>query len=335
MSDLRVEVCRGELVESVHTVHAAVVDAGGRLLARSGDPGLATFWRSAAKPFQAMPLVLDGAADRFRLSEIELALCCASHSSEPIHLDTAAAILRKLELPEAALACGPHPPLGPARADEVLRDHLTPTPLWSNCSGKHAGMLALARHHGWPIEGYHEAGHPVQERILDELAAWTGLRRGAITLAVDGCNTVCYALPLAAMALAYARFGSSSEPAPTRLRQAMMRHPLIVAGHGRPCTRMMDAWAGRLVAKIGAEGVYSAALPEAGLGIAVKVEDGDTRSVVPALLAVLQRLGERGLAGPVPDRAFEAVLDLLEQPVVNTRGVTTGVMRVAGSPVFI
>ncbi len=334
MSDLRIEVCRGELVESVHTVHAAVVDAGGRLLARSGDPDLVTFWRSAAKPFQAMPLVLDGAADHFALSEAELALCCASHSSEPIHLETAAGILRKLGLREDALACGPHP-LSPGRTEQVLREHLNPTPLWSNCSGKHSGMLALARFHGWPIEGYNQAGHPVQERILEELTRWTGLSRPEIALAVDGCNTVCYALPVAAMALAYARFGSSPEPGATRLRQAMMGHPLLVAGTGQPCTRMMEAWGGRLVAKIGAEGVYCAALPQAGLGIALKIEDGDSRSAVPALLSLLQRLRERGLAGEVPAGVFDPLLDLLDQPLLNTRGVVVGVLRPAGAPVFI
>lgn len=335
MSDLRIEVCRGEMVESLHRVHAAVTDAGGHLLARSGDPGLVTYWRSAAKPFQALPLVQDGAADRFGLSEAELAICCASHSSEAIHLETVAAVLRKIGLPEDTLACGPHRPYSPSRAELVIREDIPLTPIWNNCSGKHSGMLALACHHGWPIRGYHEAGHPVQERILEEVARWTGLARSGISQGVDGCNTVCFGLSLDAMALAYARFGESNEPAAVRLRQAMTRHPLLISGTGEPCTRMIAAWEGRLIAKIGAEGVYGAALPEVGLGIAVKVEDGDSRSVVPALLAVLQRLRERGLAGTVPDVAMDALVDLREQPIVNTRSVVTGVLRAAGALVFI
>ncbi|HEX9164792.1 MAG TPA: asparaginase, partial [Gemmatimonadales bacterium] len=158
MSEFRVEVTRGGLVESIHRVSVAVADADGHLLASAGDPGLITYWRSAAKPFQAIPLVEDGVLERFGLGSEELALACASHSSEVVHLAVAERFLARIGCAEDDLACGPHPPLGSAVAREVA-DRRTPlTPRWSNCSGKHAGMLALARAHGWPTGGYEQAG---------------------------------------------------------------------------------------------------------------------------------------------------------------------------------
>jgi L-asparaginase II len=326
----RIESTRGGVVESIHRVSAAVVDAKGRLVASAGDPTLVTFWRSAAKPFQAMPLVMDGAADRWHFDERALALTCASHSSEPIHRELAQAMLQQVGLTESALACGPHPPLGPVIAEAVLRLGIAMSPSWSNCSGKHAGMLALARHHDWPTAGYEAKGHPVQERILPEVTRWTGVPSEQLLQAVDGCTTVCYGLPLEAMALAYARFAASKETAAVRLRTAMVRHPDLVAGSGRSCTDIMTAGAGRLVAKIGADGIYCAGVIPAGLGIAIKVEDGDMRSSSVALIGVLRRLEARlqlklDLANPP-----EAVARHAEMVTRNTRGVVTGSSKAAG-----
>jgi len=326
----RIESTRGGVVESIHRVSAAVVDAKGRLVASAGDPTLVTFWRSAAKPFQAMALVKDGAADRWHFDERALALACASHSSEPIHRELAESMLQQVGLTESALACGPHPPLGPAIAEAVVRHGITMSPCWSNCSGKHAGMLALALHHEWPISGYQNQGHPVQERILQEVIRWTGVPSEQLLQAVDGCTTVCYGLPLEAMALAYARFAASKETAAARLRTAMVRHPDLVAGAGRPCTDIMTAGAGRLVAKIGADGIYCAGVIPGGLGIAIKVEDGDMRSSSVALIGVLRRLEARlalklDLANP-----SEAVARHAEMVTRNTRGVVTGTTRAAG-----
>ena len=327
MSDLQIETTRGARVESRHRVMVAVVDAAGRLVARVGDASLETFWRSAAKPFQAMPMVMDGGADRFGLDPRELALCCASHSSEPAHLAVIDSILRKLEVGEEALACGPHTPLGAAVAEDVRRTGITLTPRWSNCSGKHAGMLALARHHGWSLEGYNVAGHPVQLRILEEMARWTGTGQDRIGLAVDGCNTVCFALGLRAMALAYARFGVSEEPPAIRLRQAMTGHPDLVGGTGRPCTDLMAAFVGGLVAKVGADGVYSAALPTLGLGISLKVVDGDGRSAPIALMAVLRSVLVHHGADPAPLERCQAHATA---EIRNTRGLVVGAIRPAG-----
>ena len=329
--ELRVEATRGELVESVHPVAAAVVDAGGRLLAASRDPDLVTWWRSAAKPFQALPLVEDGAADRFGFSEEELALVAASHSSEPRHLELISRILEKVGIGEEALACGIHTPLSAAVAAAVARGVVAMTPRWSNCSGKHAGMLALAKHRGWPLAGYQSAGHPVQERILGTVVQWTGAPCREVRLAVDGCTAVCFGLPLRRMALGYARLAASDAPPARRVLGAMMAHPLVVAGTGRVCTDLMHAWPARVAAKVGAEGIHCAALPGMGIGIALKVEDGDMGASGVALLEILRQL----LARLAPEQAVAfpsaALAGHARHPIRNTRGAVTGELRPAGA----
>lgn len=330
MSDLRIEVSRGDLVESVHRVSAAVVDSVGRLLAWAGDPDLVTFWRSAAKPFQAIPLVEDGVLERYELGSEELALACSSHSSEPVHLALADRFLARIGCTEDDLACGPHPPLGPAVAKDVTERGIPLTPRWSNCSGKHAGMLALARLHGWPTSGYQTAGHPVQERILEVVSQWTGMSRDRLHLGIDGCTAANFGLPLRSMALAYARLADSREAAAVAVREAMVRHPDLVAGEKRFCTDLMRAMGGTVLAKIGAGGIYCAALVNAGIGIALKIEDGDMQSAPIALLAALRQLFARGTVGGhrVPDSIIDAWAEL---PVHSTRGAVVGAMRSTGS----
>src|SRR5439155_1493314 len=202
---MRVEQLRGGVVEAWHEVHVAVVDSTGGLVARTGDPELVTFWRSAAKPFQALPLVEDGAAARVGLTSEELALACASHSSEPDQVARVRELLGKIGCSERDLLCGPHPPLSDRVAQDYQTRGLRLTAVYSNCSGKHAGMLALARHHGWPKEVYTRLEHPVQQRCLAEVSRWTEVGVGDIRTGVDGCGVVCYGLPLRNMALAYAR----------------------------------------------------------------------------------------------------------------------------------
>jgi L-asparaginase II len=334
-----VESWRGSTVESRHRVHVAVVDADGRLVARAGDPDLVTFWRSAAKPFQALPLVVDGAADRFGLSSEELAVICASHSSEPAQVELVRELLRKAGCSERDLMCGPHTPLSEAVAKDYQTRGVRLTAVYSNCSGKHAGMLALARHHGWPVEFYTRPEHPVQQRCLAEVSRWTDVPAGELGTAEDGCGVVCFALPLRNMAVAYARLGRGErgevhdgsqrstashrgEPLPSplsRIREAMLRHPDLIAGSGRPCTEMMRAHPGRVITKVGAEGVYSAALLPEGLGVALKVEDGNGPA---AALAIAVVLGELGVE-PQPE-------SLRVRPHVNSRGDRVGELRVNG-----
>jgi L-asparaginase II len=329
MTELRIEATRGELIESVHRVSVAVMSSDGRLVAAAGDPSRVAFWRSSAKPFQALPLVEDGAADALGVTPAELALACASHSSEPRHLEVAAGLLRRIGASEDMLACGPHTPLSPAVAERVTREGITLTPLWSNCSGKHAGMLALARHHGWPWTGYERPGHPLQDRMLAEVARWTCVRAEAVPTATDGCAVVTFALPLTAMALAWARLGADPGPAPARIRAAMTAHPDLVAGTGRLCTDLMAALPDRVLAKVGAAGIYCAALPELGLGVALKVADGDSEVSGVALLAVLAALVERGAAAARYD--LSPVAGHGARPIANTRGARVGALRAAGT----
>jgi L-asparaginase II len=340
---MRVEQVRGSLVEAVHDVHAAVVDTRGRLVARTGDPDLVTFWRSAAKPFQAVPLVEDGVTDRFGFTSEELALVCASHSSEAAQVAHVRELLGKIGCGERDLLCGPHPPLSERVAQDYATRGVRLTAVYSNCSGKHAGMLALARHHGWPTEFYTRPEHPVQQRCLREVSRWTDVPVGDIRTATDGCGVVCFAVPLRNMALAYARlsnaefgmrnaestgkFTPSTGPADPfriphsafRIVEAMLRHPDLIAGDGRPCTEMMRAHPGRAIVKVGAEGVYCAALPRDGLGVALKVADGHAQASALALAAVLEQLGLR----PRP-------VSLTARPMMNTRGEPIGELRVNG-----
>jgi L-asparaginase II len=327
---VRVEQLRRGTVEAWHDVHVAVVDRAGKLVAKVGDPDLGTFWRSAAKPFQALPLAADGVLERFSITTEELALCCASHSSEPQQVAIVRDLLGKIECSERDLVCGPHPPL----SEHVARDYASRgvrlTAIHSNCSGKHAGMLALARHHGWPTAFYTRAEHLVQQRCLEEVSRWTEVGVPHIKTAVDGCGVVCYGVPLRNMALAYARLGSTEQgavragnellPAPcSRIVEAMLRHPDLIAGAGRPCTDLMRAHPGRVLAKVGAEGVYCALLVREGLGVALKVADGHGLAAALALATVLEELGLR----PRP-------ASLGARPNVNTRGETVGELRVNG-----
>jgi len=307
-----VELRRGTVVESRHRVHVAVVDAEGTLVADAGDPQFVTFWRSAAKPFQAMPLIEDGVAERFKLTPQDLALICASHSSEPAQVAHVRDLLQKIGCSERDLLCGAHRPLSEAVAKDYETRGVRLTAVYSNCSGKHAGMLALAQHHGWPTEFYTRIEHPVQQRCLAEVARWTGMPAEEIGVAVDGCGVACFAMPLVSMALAYARLEGP-------IRDAMLKHPELVAGEGRPCTEMMRAHPGRVITKVGAEGVYSAQLVRERIGVALKVEDGHSVASALAMAAVLGELGLR----PQPD-------SLVAKPTTNSRGETVGEMRVNG-----
>jgi len=331
---LIVEAVRGELVESRHRVSVAVTDPEGELLAWAGDPDLVTFLRSAAKPFQALPLIEDGAADRFEVTPEELALACASHSSEPDQVELVRRWLERLGLSEADLACGPHRPLsvdfalpeedGPLVRASSSRVEVPRTPVASNCSGKHTGMLALALHHGWPIRGYHQADHPVQRRCKASLAKWTGLAPEAMAEAIDGCAVVTFAVPVRALAAAFARLGAAGDAAAQRVVAAMTGRPDLVAGRGRPCTALMQAYPGGLLAKVGAEGVYGATLLGRGLGIGLKVEDGHTWAAVVALWSVLDQLG----LDPPPSERLPRFASL---PIRNSRGTVVGTLRAAGT----
>ncbi|MBI6546931.1 MAG: asparaginase [Cyanobacteria bacterium NC_groundwater_1444_Ag_S-0.65um_54_12] len=273
-----VEVCRGGRVESVHTGWWAIVTASGEKLDTSSGPLPEIYARSSAKPFQALPLLQSGAADAFGLVEEELAICCASHAGEAFHRAAVSSVLTKAGLGSEALRCGSHAPLGdPAAPPGVLEN---------NCSGKHAGMLATCRHQGWPLASYLASEHSLQQAIRTEL---TKLADTALRWGVDGCGAPAWYLPLASLALAYARL-----PAVTpgeRIIAAMAAHPRMVAGTDRRDTAIMLATSGRLVSKGGAEGVSAGCYPAKGIGWALKISDGNARAVGPALLALLLQFG--------------------------------------------
>ncbi|MGE3191445.1 MAG: asparaginase, partial [Vicinamibacterales bacterium] len=276
------------------------------------------------KMFQALPLVARGAADRWGLADEEIALATASHGGEPFHVAAAQSVLARCGAREDQLACGPTAPMHAPSAEALRQAGVAPGRIHNNCSGKHAGMLALAAAEGWPTDGYHLPGHPVQAGIRDTLAEWTGVPADTFGEAVDGCGIPTFTLPLADMAAGCARLSAAAAdgvPAPARVLGAMTRHPDYVAGTGRLCTDLMRAAGGRLWAKVGAEGYYCAGVPSERLGIAIKVEDGAWRAVEPALLATLDAIGV------LDDAARRALAAYAAPTLVNTRGETVGGLR--------
>jgi L-asparaginase II len=319
-----IEVGRGDVVESRHRVSIAVMHASAGFVAGAGDPELVVYARSAIKPIQALPLVADRVAARYNLGGAELAVACASHSGEPVHVQTVAGFLERLGLTEDSLACGPQRPMGATAAEALREAGIEPGRLHNNCSGKHAGMLALALAHGWPTHGYHEPSHPVQRRMASELAQWSGVPERSFGVGVDGCGVATFALPLRSLATAFARLAAaarSGADGPATILEAMAAHPELVGGTGRLCTAVIRVTSGRVLVKVGAEGVYCVCVPARGLGIALKVEDGGRRALAPALLAVLEQLG-------LLSEAESTLLAAHARPVIrNTRGEEVGWLK--------
>ena len=270
-----------------------MVDAAGRRRAALGEVEAAVFPRSAVKALQALPLVESGAADRYGLGPAELALAAASHSGEPRHVETAGAMLAACGRSAADLECGTHMPSSSVAERALIRAGHPAGPLHNNCSGKHAGFICLACHLGVEPKGYVAPDHLVQRAVTAALAEMTGVRLDETNRAVDGCSIPTYAVPLDRLALAFARFitGEGLSPARAaaarRLAGAAMAEPWMVAGTGRFCTDAMALLPGRLFVKTGAEGVFCAALPELGLGVALKCDDGATRAAETMMAAVV------------------------------------------------
>ena len=319
--DLDIIVTRGGHVESVHRVHAAVVDCKDTLIGGSRNPQCETFWRSGAKPFQVLPFLESGGFDKAGWGADELALACASHGGEPEHVALAGRMLRSVDLEEGDLACGPHEPLSARGAKLARESHNRLTRLHNNCSGKHAAMLARARTAGWSTAGYERDGHPVQQSVLESISKWTGVASDNITTAVDGCGAAVFALPLEAMARAYARFAAAAkrgDEVPARVLEAMGTRPFLVGGTERFDTILIEETEGRIIAKVGAEGVHSVAILDAGIGFTVKVEDGAQRAHCPAVLKLLQKLGA------LPETLPPRLADFMNRPIRNTRNEIVG-----------
>ncbi len=281
-----VEVCRGGLVESRHRVALAVAEPDGRLLHQLGDVKTPIYPRSSVKPIQAVSLLDTGAADAFEVTAEELALACASHGGEPMHVERVRAWLARIGLDEGALACGAHAPMHRPSARVLRAGGDGPTAVHNNCSGKHTGMLSTAIHLGEPTAGYLEPDHPVQRRIREVFEELSGERMAPP--GVDGCGVPNWPMPLATLAVALAKLMERGETA-ERIFAAMRAHPELVAGTGRIDTALMQARPD-IVSKGGAEGVHIAILPERRLALALKAEDGASRAADVALIAALDKL---------------------------------------------
>ena len=301
-----IEVTRGSMVESRHRGFIAAVDATGGIVASLGDLRTPAWFRSAAKPFQTIPIIASGAAAHYGLSPRELAVITGSHSGENIHLETVLSILNKIAVGESALKCGAHMPFDEASAKQLRDENRQPSALHNNCSGKHAGMLAFAKHIGEPAEDYIDPDHPIQRRIRSTLARFAGAPVDEIKVAVDGCSAPVFGLSVEAMARSYARLagaqGAELEPdlvfAAETVVSAMIEYPEMVGGtRDRLDTDLMLAAKGGIVSKVGAEGVQllgvkpNQSYPK-GLGVAIKIEDGDVRRARdPVVIETLRQLG--------------------------------------------
>jgi L-asparaginase II len=321
------EVTRGGTVESVHAGAVAVVDRQGRLLHAAGDPYLLTFTRSALKPLQALPFTAGDGVARFGYSAAQVALMCASHSGEPRHVEAVADMLARAGCSAAELQCGTHAPgFYEARGD------VPPPPPYStlqhNCSGKHSAMLAYCVQCGHSKADYLAYDHPLQRAIRRAVACFTGVAEDRLVTGIDGCSAPNYAVPLASLATAFARLASAEVDAdyglaPRTIANAMIAHPEMVSGEHRSDLALMQAGRGDWVTKIGAEGVQAVGIRSQGIGIAIKVADGQKRGLYPAVVAVLEALGLLD-AG-----ARAALAPWAKRTIRNYRGIETGEVRPA------
>jgi L-asparaginase II len=319
------QLTRGAVVESIHYGSIAVVDRAGRLLAAAGDPAFVTMTRSALKPFQAMPFVAAGGHERFGYSKAQIALLCASHSGEPRHVDGVADMLARAGNSPGDLRCGTHAP-GYFEARGEVPPPPPYSPLAHNCSGKHSGMLAYCAQCGLPRESYLAEEHPLQQAIRRAVARFTQTPEADLVAGIDGCSAPNYAVALARLAQAFARLASTEADAefgnaPRVLADAMTAHPEMVSGEHRSDLELSQAGGGDWVAKIGAEGVQGIGLRGAGVGIAIKIIDGNRRVLRPVIASVLDQLG-------LLDAGRRAALaDWFEPPVRNYRGILTGQLQ--------
>ena len=325
------QVVRGETVESVHRGHLVIMDGAKNIVASLGDPGSVTFFRSACKALQAMPFIESGGADRFGFSEDEIALACASHSGEPMHIEVAASMLKKAGFSESDLRCGTHLPFSEKQAERMLRSGEEPTNLHNNCSGKHAAMLAFAKHVDADVRTYESIDNPIQQEILKTVAAFAEMPVDDICLGIDGCAAPNFAMPLIAMSRCFANlinppdsFSDDVKRACSRITSAMTNFPELIGGTDRLDTMLMQAAPARLISKVGAEGVWLCGiLPNenypTGLAISLKIEDGDDKRARPVVaVEVLKQLGVL---------AKNALPELSPLTIKNRRGDVVGTVR--------
>jgi L-asparaginase II len=318
-------VYRGSLVESFHHGAIAVVDASGRLVASLGDPQLTTYARSTAKLIQAIPVLESGAAEAFDLTDDEVALICASHNAEIEHINKVSDILNKAGVDEKLLQCGPHYPYNAETTEKMRERGEKPRSIHNNCSGKHSGMLMLAKHLSLPFENYTEIENPIQQKNLQTFAEMADFPADQIHIGIDGCSVPVFGLPIYNLALAFARLGKPPESfsearkkACERIIASIRKYPFYLAGSDKFDTELIKLTNGRFIAKAGAEAIYAVTVPEKGLGIAVKVADGNNRAIFPAVVETLKQLD---LLSPTEEKDLRA----FHIPVVkNWKGQEVG-----------
>lgn len=331
---------RGGVVENRHKVHASVVDATGKLLFYVGDPSRITLVRSAAKPAQALAVLETDGFDRYKFDDADLALMCASHSSEQRHITRALDMLAKVQAEEADLRCGGHPALSASVNRAWIRRDYNPTAVCSNCSGKHVGMLAGTKAIGADVATYHDSAHPLQSRVKRVFQELCALEAEDVKWGIDGCNLPAPAVPLHYLGRIYAIIAASADEVESgvpvtartqalrRIFHAMAEYPEFVGGDGRFCTVLMQAFQGRLIGKLGADGCYgigiraskqTAQLGATGaIGISVKIEDGNIPILYSAILEILEQLQIR------PPETRKDLDASHRPPILNTAGVVTG-----------
>jgi L-asparaginase II len=311
-----VETTRGGTTECVHYGSIAVTDAAGHLVAGAGDPESLNFTRSALKPLQAVPFVEDGGMERYRFGSHELALMCASHSGEAMHVGVVQGMLAKADAEPAALQCGCHPPIWYTATDNAAPAGVHWSSLHHNCSGKHAGFLAFCRMHGQPLAGYLDPAHPLQQRVRATVMRL--LNGDAVAWGIDGCSAPNCALPLKRLAQAYARLATGATPEFRALAYAMTRHPDLVSGTRRMDLAIMQTGGGDWVSKAGADGMQAIGVRSKGLGIAIRIADGNPRALHAATVEVLQQLGLLDDPSGTPLAPYDC------PPIRNYRGIETG-----------
>ncbi|PYS86330.1 MAG: L-asparaginase [Acidobacteria bacterium] len=331
------KVIRGETVESVHRGHLVVLTGGGEVLLSEGDPQTVTYFRSASKPFQALPFITSGAADEFGFSEDEIALACASHSGEPMHFEIAARMLEKVGLKESDLQCGVHLPFNETESERLLRANAEINQLYNNCSGKHAAMLAFARRINADTDRYLLSQSPVQQAIQKTISIFCEVPTEGIAIGIDGCCAPNFALPLSAMARGFLNLVAPRDDfaddvvrsAAARVVSAMLNHPELIGGSERLDTMLMKAASRKLISKVGADGVWLCGIMPSdqfpkGAAIAVKIEDGDDKRARPVVaVKVLKQLGIL---------SSDALPELSPMPIKNRRGDIVGRVEAVLTP---
>ncbi len=320
---------RNGQVENIYRGDAVVVNLDDdEVIYELGDRFKKTFWRSSAKPFQVLPLVEAGGIERYNISGEELALMCASHGGEEGHVEAVETLLKKIGFSEPDLHCGPAPPMYRPAVKEILKRKQNWTQLHNCCSGKHSGMLAIAAIKGYATDGYEEINHPLQQEVLEIASEISGVKKEEIGIGVDGCGAPIFYMPLFNMAKAYAYLskpgslaGDIRAGALKKVAEAMSAYPWYVAGTGRLDTVLMEVTGGRLLAKLGADGVYCVSFMGEGKGIALKIECGVIKAIEPAIVEILRRLNY------IDHREEEVIIKKLDFSIYNHRKESIGSLQ--------